>query len=123
MRKRMAIIGLAIALITLITPLVSQACGGGGGPITVTAPVTRLAIGRTAVVATEWNDTLNLRDTPEIYGRIEAGLTQGMKVTVIDGPTQSKFGYMYWKIVTEDKKLTGWVAEGADGTYWVNPVN
>ncbi len=120
MRKFTGIMALTVVLIALSTPLVSLACGGG--PMVVTAPPTRLSIGAAAMVDTSLHVPLVLRAAPDLGGTYLEGLMYGTKLTVVDGPVRSANGYLYWKVVTDDTKLTGWVAEGEDTVYWLRPM-
>jgi hypothetical protein len=119
MRKMTAIATLAVVFLALVTPLVTQACGGG--PVIVDAPLTRLAVGSNVMVDTSLDTPLVLRATPDRYGSYLEGLMYGTKLTVIDGPVRSN-GYMYWKVTSHDGLHTGWVAEGAYETYWLKPL-
>ena len=120
MRKFVAITTLAVVLLALVTPLVTKACGGG--PVVVYAPPTRLAVGSNAMVDTSLGVPLVLRATPDEYGAYLEGLMYGTKLTVMEGPIRSTGGYLYWKVITTDGKLNGWVAEGAETTYWLKPL-
>ena len=122
MRKSMLLMALAVVLSALLTPLVSKACGGG--PMTVNAPTTRLWIGAAAMVNVDASADapLALHATPDLYGTFIDGLPYGTVVKVVDGPVRSEWGYLYWKVVTADNKLTGWVAEGEYTVYWLKPM-
>ena len=119
MRKWMSIAALIVVLTALLTPLVSQACGGG--PVVVDAPPTRLAIGAKAMVDTSLKVPLVLRDKPDIYGAYLDGLVYGTNLTVVDGPVRSANGYLYWKVAVAGSQASGWVAEGENTVYWIKP--
>ncbi len=97
------------ALVSAQTP-VTGACPG--------APAPRLVIGGTGRVA-------------QVYSSLRAGLDSNviLKVmyranndtfTVVNGPFCGFGPYNWWQV--QHMGITGWVTEGTDGVYWVEPV-
>ena len=97
------------ALVSAQTP-VTGACPG--------APAPRLRIGGTGQVA-------------QVYSSLRAGLDSDviLKVmyranndtfTVVNGPFCGFGPYNWWQV--QHMGVTGWVTEGTDGVYWVEPV-
>jgi hypothetical protein len=120
MRKFTAIAFLAVIITTLATPLAAFACGGGGNPY---PPVARLAVGTHAMTSfTSSGDPLVVREKPGYDGKFLTQLYNGTSFTVIEGPVKAS-GYLYWKVTTDDGKVTGWIAEGAYDEYWTQPLN
>ncbi len=119
MRKAHVMI-LSIALLAvLITPLAARACGGGG-PV-YPPPQTRMAVGVQGVTAyTASGDPLTVREEPGLNGKYLTQLYNGVKFTVVDG-SQEMDNFIWWKITTADG-VTGWVAEGEYGDYYIQPL-
>lgn len=63
--------------------------------------------------------TSRIYATPD--GDVVARLSEGEEFTVRDGPECTADGRSWWQIEMKDGTL-GWIFEGADGTYRVEPV-
>ncbi len=107
-------------LAVLITPLAALACGGGG-PV-YPPPQTRMAVGMQGMTAyTASGDPLRVRTEPGLNGTYITQLVNGVKFTVIGG-SQTLDNYIWWQIKTADG-ITGWVAEGEYGDYYIQPLS
>jgi Bacterial SH3 domain len=104
----------------LINPLVASACGGGGGG-GYPPPQTRMAVGAQGMVSyTESGDPVRVRQEPGLSGTYITQLYNGATFTVIGGSQQID-NYIWWQITTPDG-VTGWIAEGEYGEYYVQPL-
>ena len=115
------VIVMSIALLAvLITPMAARACGGG--EVVYPAPETRMAVGVQGMTSfTASGDPLRVRQEAGLSGKYLTQLYNGVKFTVIGG-SQTLDNYVWWQIRTADG-LTGWVAEGEYGEYYIEPVN
>ncbi len=119
--RRSGVIIFSIALLAvLINPLVASACGGGGY---YPPPQARMTVGMHGMVAyTASGDPLRVREQPGLSGDYMTQLYNGARFTVIGGSQQID-NYVWWQIVTDDGKITGWVAEGEYGEYYIQPLD
>jgi len=88
------------------------------------APATRLAIGMradvTATPADQSPSPLRVRDQASAKGKQIKALNDGDSFNVIGGPTCAD-GYEWWQIKIDDG-TTGWVAEGNETSYFIEPT-
>jgi WD40 repeat protein len=93
------------------------------GPGAVPFIETRLAAGTQARVVI--NITVSLRVEPTRGAASLADIPQETVVDVIDGPRCALGSLLYWQVRFNSASgpITGWVAEGYDGEYWLEPVN
>lgn len=61
----------------------------------------------------------NMRDTPARSGEKVGEIPASAVATVLDGPTCAD-GFNWWQV--DYLGTVGWTVEGADGAYWLNPV-
>jgi hypothetical protein len=119
MRKVHLIAVVALFMTVLATPLTASACGESENPY---PPVTRFDLGMRGTVAfTMSGDPLRVREQPGLSAKYLTQLQNGVKFTVTSGPEHSN-NYLWWKITTEDGKISGWVAEGAYDEYYIAPL-
>ena len=113
--------GAAFGLTTVTPP-------GGGGPGTIAPPAEdtcsgvvapRLTIGQQARVAFTDGAPLNVRNAPN--GTQIGQMAEGTQFTVLSGPT-CQDGFNWWQI-NSTTGLAGWVAEGDNDTYFVEPFS
>jgi len=78
-------------------------------------PVSRLQVGDYGYVNSQ--DPINVREIPngDRLGQIE----QWEAFRVVDG-SRCDVGFRWWQV--ESDRLSGWVAEGTDDDYWLEPV-
>jgi hypothetical protein len=97
---------------TLIHP--TAVCAG--------APPTRLKVGLRACVADIGADALHVRSAPTLaQSHIVGTIYRGTAVVVLEGPACAD-GYAWWRVELTDG-LTGWVAEGHQDNYFVEPCD
>lgn len=97
---------------TLISP--GAACPG--------VPPTRLKVDLRACVADIGADALYVRSAPTLeQSHIVGTIHRGTAMTVLDGPACAD-GYAWWRVELTDG-LTGWVAEGHQDNYFVEPCD
>jgi len=61
-----------------------------------------------------------VRAEPSLKGKIIGELQPGEGMTLIEGPVCTD-GWIWWKILSDDHRLTGWMAEGDGDMYWMIP--
>ena len=109
-----AMLALLILIVTLFAAPPAQA---GSCPL---APAPRLHAGMRAVVAPGvWG--LNLRALPAVSTGVRAQIGAGQRMAVLDGPSCNR--QFHWFRVELPNGLTGWLAEGDWGGYFVVPAN
>jgi hypothetical protein len=74
------------------------------------APTEVLQVKQTVIVKLNTGSTLAMR-TNVTDATPFAQITGGTTATILEGP-QCHQGYRYWRIVTSDGSLTGWVVDG-----------
>ncbi len=120
MRKFNGLVLVVMSVVLLVSPFAALACGGGTPIVYPTTP--RMAIGMQGSVSfTASGDPLRVRQDPGLVGNYLTQLYNGAKFTVVDGP-QTVDSYVWWKITTDDNKVSGWVAEGANDEYYIEPL-
>jgi hypothetical protein len=62
----------------------------------------------------------NIRSAPSTSSTIRGQIPAGQEITILDGP-QCVEGLVWWQIDCDT--LVGWVAEGQNGTYWLEPLS
>jgi SH3-like domain-containing protein len=77
-----------------------------------------VSIGSNARVTINDGVSLRLRNNPGISGQFVAKLSEGTVFKILDGP-KCLDGYSWWKIQINDE--TGWVAEGDNNDYFIEP--
>ncbi len=77
----------------------------------------RLTVGGQAMVTYTDGSNLNVRTEPA--GNLLTQIAEGSVVNVFGGPVCAE-GYLYWNIQIADD-LSGWAAEGGQGTYFLEP--
>jgi hypothetical protein len=92
-------------------------------PTAVVAPCTsgltpRLTVGQLARTSTGVNS--NVRATPDANGQVMGAVGAGVTFNVLEGPVCGPEGFNWWRV--EQGPLTGWVAEGQNGLYYLEPV-
>jgi hypothetical protein len=120
MRRIHAFVFIMALFAVLISPVLASACGEGE-PIWP-PPQTRLAVGTQAMVSyTASGVPLRVREEPGLSGKYITQLYNGARFTVIGG-SQEIDNFVWWQITTPDGKITGWLAEGEYGEYYVEPL-
>lgn len=84
-----------------------------------TAPTPQLAPGYGATVLFTDGRPINVRQAPSRDGARVGQLAEGSAVQVLEGPTCTD-GINWWRI--EAEAVSGWIAEGLDGEYFVAPT-
>lgn len=79
----------------------------------------RLMVGETARTTPGLNS--NLRAEPDIDAEDIGDIPPGGLFTVVGGPQCSNDGIAWWQVQIEDG-LTGWIAQGQSGLYYVEPI-
>ena len=85
------------------------------------AMAVRLQPGMRARVTFTDGTPLRVRRDPGKSGDILAMIPEGTQFTILEGPQCADQG-SWWRILTEDGNLTGWVLEGEGGVYFVEPI-
>jgi alpha-2-macroglobulin len=81
---------------------------------------TRFNVGMRGLVSPSDPTPLNVRATPERRGSLIAQIPPPTTFDVIGGPTCAD-SIIWWQIRTQDG-VTGWVAEGTNGSYFIDPI-
>lgn len=84
----------------------------------------RLVVGGSGVVLRlpeAPNTPLNVRQTPTTTAPRVARLAPGATFEVVDGPVCVD-GIAWFEVTFGQRDLSGWIAEGADGVYFVEPA-
>lgn len=79
----------------------------------------RLQVGMSARVTFSNGLALRVRSGPGFSQKIHQQLPEGTEFNVIDGPVCAE-GAVWWQIQASDG-IEGWVAEGQDGAYYIEP--
>ncbi len=92
-------------------------------PTTVVAPCTsgltpRLTVGQLARTSTGVSS--NVRATPDANGQVMGAVGAGITFNILEGPVCGPEGFNWWRV--QQGALTGWVAEGQNGLYYLEPV-
>jgi hypothetical protein len=61
-----------------------------------------------------------VRSEPNLKAEVLGELQPGQGMSIIEGPVCTD-GWIWWKIMADDHKLTGWTAEGDGDMYWLIP--
>ena len=61
---------------------------------------------------------LNVRDAPSLNGNVVEGLNYNTMITIVGGP--SEYEGLRWYLVQTPSNVTGFVAEGQDGEYFLS---
>lgn len=91
---------------------------------TVEMPV-RLGVGDTGMVilsSVTPTTPVNVREAPSIEAERIGRLAQGVTFEVVEGPTCAD-GLNWFKVRYGDDDTEGWLAEGQNGLYFVEPVS
>jgi hypothetical protein len=79
----------------------------------------RLTVGEQGRVLVTDGQPLNIRDAASVNGHRVAQLPEGSAFIVLEGPVCAD-NLHWWRI--QSGEVTGWSAEGMDGTYFVAPL-
>lgn len=82
------------------------------------APPTRLIVGRQGRPTA--GSSSNLRSLPSTAGEVIAVIPGDATFTVVGGPSCDRTGIAWWEV--EFAGRSGWIAEGRDDAYYVEPV-
>lgn len=93
------------------TPVPPQSCPG--------SPIQRLQVGQMGIITFTDGTLTNVRDAPDTTGSVIASLPEGATFRVLDGPVCA--GNYSWWMLEFPNGLSGWVAEGDPGAYWLEP--
>ena len=85
------------------------------------APPIRVKAGDLVHVTTTEGDKLILRSSPEVDDNMITMLLAGIELRIIDGPVCSD-NFSYWEIKIPGTIQTGWVAEGDNSLYYIEPI-
>lgn len=81
-----------------------------------------LAIGSQAYVDYDDKKPKNLRAAPDLESELIATLLDGIGFEVIGGPACAD-ALNWWQIrILSRPDVTGWLAEGGPGNYWISPI-
>ena len=80
-----------------------------------------LVVGGKALIHTTGGDRLRVREQPDFSGQVAFQLTDGVLVTLLDGPQQVGAD-RWWLIQTPDGR-TGWVVEQVEGVTTLVPLS
>ncbi len=80
----------------------------------------RLAVGQPGQVLYVDGQPLNVRRSASRSAAIAGQIPEGGQFDVLEGPTCAD-GIYWWRLKTAT--ITGWAAEGADGKYFVGPLD
>ncbi|MBN1371930.1 MAG: SH3 domain-containing protein [Anaerolineaceae bacterium] len=80
----------------------------------------RLEVGKGARVTFTDGKSLRVRSEAGKSATVLGQMPEGTEMTVNDGPVCVGEG-LWWKITSADGKLSGWVLEGEDGDYYLEP--
>lgn len=116
MKRRLLAISLVLIIVLGFGFVVESraAAGGSGCP---GAPAPRLVVGQHGRVTPGLPN--NLRSGAGIWYHRVGQIPGGGTFTVLDGPVCSGF-YNWWQV--NHRGTVGWTAEGAWGTYWLEPL-
>jgi len=84
------------------------------------APQPRVMVGDVVVVSRADPRPLNVRQDPNLAARVITQVSPGDTMQITDGP-RCEGGYLWWQ-VRLDNDITGWVAEGSQGNYFIEPL-
>jgi hypothetical protein len=110
MRKSMLCV-FTLLLVVGLLPTAAQDCSG-------LAP--RLTKGDYGFVTFSTGQPVNVRETPSRTGKKSSQMPEGTRFHIFDGPICAEH-INWWQIETEDGQHYGWIAEGLDGQYFVEP--
>ena len=96
-----------------LLPIIGHPCSS--------APPTRIEVGDMVIVTTTEGDRLTLRSSPVVADNAVDKISAGVSLRVLDGPVCSN-NFTYWKVQVIGLTETGWVAEGDNYIYWLEPV-
>ena len=80
-----------------------------------------LYIGERGVGTADDPRPINVREAPGINSRRIGQVSSGQTVQVLDGP-QCADNILWFKVIYGIGAVQGWIAEGKDGVYFVQPV-
>ncbi|MCB9437816.1 MAG: Ig-like domain-containing protein [Anaerolineales bacterium] len=100
-----------------------SATGGSGiGNVEcVGAPTSQLYVGATAQVGLTDPRPSRVRQQPTTASEIITTYEPGTTVQIQNGPICGD-GYLWWEIYNEVDNVTGWMAEGTQGNYFIEPL-
>lgn len=83
------------------------------------AMASRIQVNMAARVTFTDGKPLNVRKSPGKGGEVVARMAEGTKFTIVDGPSCTD-QRVWWKIYSP--VYAGWVMEGEDGSYFIEPA-
>jgi serine/threonine-protein kinase len=81
----------------------------------------RLKVGLRAYVSYDPPLPNRVRSQPNTTSNILGMLEVGEQMEILEGPVCSQ-GWIWWRISSMQKSLTGWTAEGDQNDYWLVPL-
>jgi hypothetical protein len=88
----------------------------------VCVPPLPLSIGGRGYVNYRGNSPKSLRSAPSINAGLIASLLDGIGFEIIGGPVCAADGMNWWQVrILSRPDVTGWIAEGGPGNYWISP--
>jgi len=91
-----------------------------GPPACPGAPVPRLTPGSTGRITLDPPLASRVRSLPSTSGEVVGQLQPGETFTVLSGPVCDTANRWRWWLVSNER-IEGWVAEGPEGEYWMEP--
>lgn len=86
------------------------------------APLSRLQAGGIAVVSFDPPLANRVRSEPGTQAQIVGQIGPGEVIEILDGPGCAN-DWVWWRIRSQGKGLTGWTSEGDRNAYWLVPVS
>jgi hypothetical protein len=102
-------------VVLALSPGLSPVAAGGGCPME-----RHLVKGDYGDVTFSNGQPVNVRETPSKNGKKRSQMPEGTRFHIIDGPICAD-DINWWQIETEDGQHYGWIAEGLNGEYFVEP--
>lgn len=103
-----------------LSSVFSSTPSSGGTALCTGAPVSRVTVGQAARVTISNSNPSPLRMRSAPGGTFIVSLPEGTQFTIQGGP-QCQGGYTWWQIRLSDGR-TGWVAEGSQTGYFIEPL-
>lgn len=90
------------------------------------APTSRLKVGDHGRITFLDGSTTRLRSAPEAGENVLSNLAEGTEFDVVDGPVcyprpGRSDAYIYWKVMVPSVNKVGWLAEGDQKSYYLEP--
>ncbi|MBK8022387.1 MAG: SH3 domain-containing protein [Chloroflexi bacterium] len=100
---------------------IESALAATGIPLVCARPL-GWSVGTRAAVSYRDGVPRRLRATPGVGGALVLELLDGVAFEVIDGTAVCRDGYNWWNVRILTTNITGWIAEGTPGRYWVELI-